>query len=78
LIAAPGAACEARREVFCRGGGALSANATRVICFAGIGEAVMTGFDIVLIVLVVFVVLVLFSAVKTVPQGHNYTVEARR
>ncbi len=35
----------------------------------------MTGFDIVLIVLVVFVVLVLFTAVKTVPQGHNYTVE---
>ena len=35
----------------------------------------MTGFDIVVIVLVVFVVIVLFSAVKTVPQGHNYTVE---
>jgi regulator of protease activity HflC (stomatin/prohibitin superfamily) len=35
----------------------------------------MSGFDIVVIVLVVFVALVLFSAVKTVPQGHNYTVE---
>jgi regulator of protease activity HflC (stomatin/prohibitin superfamily) len=35
----------------------------------------MTGFDIVVLVLVVFVVLVLFSAVKTVPQGYNYTVQ---
>ena len=35
----------------------------------------MTGFDIVVIVLVVFVVIVIVSAVKTVPQGHNFTVE---
>ena len=35
----------------------------------------MTGFDIVVIVLVVFAVIVIVSAVKTVPQGHNYTVE---
>ena len=35
----------------------------------------MTGFDIVVVVLVVFAVIVLFSAVKTVPQGHQYTVE---
>jgi len=35
----------------------------------------MSGFDIVVIVLVVFAVIVIFSAVKTVPQGHNYTVE---
>lgn len=35
----------------------------------------MNGFDIVVIVLLVFAVVVLFSAVKTVPQGHNYTVE---
>ena len=35
----------------------------------------MFGFDIVVIVLVVFIIVVLFSAVKTVSQGHNYTVE---
>src|SRR5689334_10253731 len=35
----------------------------------------MGGFDIVVIVLVLFVVMVLFSAVKTVPQGYNYTVQ---
>ncbi len=35
----------------------------------------MSGFDIVVIVLVVFAVIVVISAVKTVPQGHNYTVE---
>jgi regulator of protease activity HflC (stomatin/prohibitin superfamily) len=35
----------------------------------------MFGFDIAIIVLVVFIVVVLFSAVKTIPQGHNYTVE---
>ncbi len=35
----------------------------------------MTGFDIVVIVLVVFAVIVIVSAVKTVPQGYNYTVE---
>ena len=35
----------------------------------------MGGFDIVVIVLVVFAVIVVFSAVKTVPQGYNYTVE---
>jgi len=42
----------------------------------GIGRLVrMTGFDIAVLVLVVFVVIVLFSAVKTVPQGYNYTVQ---
>ena len=35
----------------------------------------MTGFDIVVVVLVVFAVIVLISAVKTVPQGHEFTVE---
>jgi len=35
----------------------------------------MNGFDIVVIVLVVFVIIVVVSAVKTVPQGYNYTVE---
>ena len=35
----------------------------------------MTGFDIVVLVLVLFVIIVLFSAVKTVPQGYNYTVQ---
>jgi regulator of protease activity HflC (stomatin/prohibitin superfamily) len=35
----------------------------------------MGGFDIVVIVLLALVVFVVFSAVKTVPQGHNYTVE---
>ena len=35
----------------------------------------MTGFDIVVIVLVLFAIVVLFSAVKTVPQGYNYTVQ---
>ena len=35
----------------------------------------MSGFDIVVIVLVVFAVIVLISAVKTVSQGYNYTVE---
>jgi regulator of protease activity HflC (stomatin/prohibitin superfamily) len=35
----------------------------------------MSGFDIVIIVLVVFAVIVVVSAVKTVPQGYNYTVE---
>jgi regulator of protease activity HflC (stomatin/prohibitin superfamily) len=34
-----------------------------------------TGFDIVVIGLVVFVVLVLFAGVKTVPQGYRYTME---
>jgi regulator of protease activity HflC (stomatin/prohibitin superfamily) len=35
----------------------------------------MGGFDIVVIVLVVFAVIVVISAVKTVSQGYNYTVE---
>src|SRR5688572_13439516 len=35
----------------------------------------MGGFDIVVIVLLVLVVFVVFAAVKTVPQGHNYTIE---
>ncbi|WP_092499341.1 SPFH domain-containing protein [Faunimonas pinastri] len=35
----------------------------------------MTGFDIAVIVLVALVVIVLISAVKTVPQGYNYTIE---
>ena len=34
-----------------------------------------TGFDIVIPVLVVLVLLVLFTGIKTVPQGYNYTVE---
>jgi regulator of protease activity HflC (stomatin/prohibitin superfamily) len=39
------------------------------------GDPAMSGFDIVVIVLVVFAVIVLIAAVKTVPQGYNYTVE---
>ena len=35
----------------------------------------MGGFDIVVIVLLVLVVFVVFAAVKTVPQGYNYTIE---
>jgi regulator of protease activity HflC (stomatin/prohibitin superfamily) len=35
----------------------------------------MAGFDIVVIVLVAFVVIVLFAGVKTVPQGYNYTIQ---
>jgi regulator of protease activity HflC (stomatin/prohibitin superfamily) len=34
----------------------------------------MSGFDIVVIVLVAFALIVITSAVKTVPQGYNYTV----
>ena len=35
----------------------------------------MQGFDIVIPILIVLVLLVLFAGVKTVPQGFNYTVE---
>ena len=35
----------------------------------------LDGFSITLIVLGILVILVLFSGVKTVPQGYNYTVE---
>lgn len=35
----------------------------------------LAGFDIVIVVLAVVVLLVLFAGVKTVPQGFNYTVE---
>jgi len=34
-----------------------------------------TGFDVVIPVLVVLVLLILFTGIKTVPQGYNYTVE---
>jgi len=34
-----------------------------------------SGFDIVIPVLVVLVLVVLFAGIKTVPQGYNYTVE---
>ncbi|HMM65162.1 MAG: SPFH domain-containing protein [Mesorhizobium sp.] len=34
-----------------------------------------SGFDVVVPVLVVLVLLVLFTGIKTVPQGYNYTVE---
>ncbi|MFC5756208.1 SPFH domain-containing protein [Rhizobium sp. GCM10022189] len=33
------------------------------------------GFDIVVIALVIFVILVLFAGIKTVPQGYRYTIE---
>ncbi|WP_289036473.1 SPFH domain-containing protein [uncultured Roseibium sp.] len=33
------------------------------------------GFDIVLLVVLVLVVLVIFAGVKTIPQGYNYTIE---
>jgi len=35
----------------------------------------LVGFDIVIVVLAVVVLLVLFAGIKTVPQGYNYTVE---
>ncbi|MBT9369293.1 SPFH domain-containing protein [Rhizobium sp. CSW-27] len=35
----------------------------------------LSGFDILVIALVVFVILVLFAGIKTVPQGYRYTVE---
>ena len=35
----------------------------------------LAGFDIIIIVLVVLVLLVIFTGIKTVPQGYNYTVE---
>lgn len=35
----------------------------------------MFGFDWVIIAIVVLIVLVLFSGIKTIPQGFNYTVE---
>lgn len=35
----------------------------------------LSGFDIVVIALVVFVILVLFAGIKTVPQGYRHTVE---
>jgi regulator of protease activity HflC (stomatin/prohibitin superfamily) len=34
-----------------------------------------TGFDIVIVVLAVLVLLLIFAGIKTVPQGFNYTVE---
>lgn len=34
-----------------------------------------TGLDIVIVVLVILVLLLIFSGIKTVPQGFNYTVE---
>src|SRR6185503_2995321 len=37
-------------------------------------SAMLSGFDIVVLVLVVFALIVIVSAVKTVPQGYNYTV----
>jgi regulator of protease activity HflC (stomatin/prohibitin superfamily) len=35
----------------------------------------LEGFDIVVIVFVVLVILILFAGIKTVPQGYNFTVE---
>jgi regulator of protease activity HflC (stomatin/prohibitin superfamily) len=35
----------------------------------------MTGFNIVILVLAVLIILVIFAGVKQVPQGYNYTVE---
>ncbi len=35
----------------------------------------LAGFDIIIIVLVILVLLVIFTGIKTVPQGYNYTVE---
>ncbi|MGI6851665.1 SPFH domain-containing protein [Mesorhizobium sp. 1B3] len=34
-----------------------------------------TGFDIIIPVLIVLVLLLLFTGIKTIPQGYNYTVE---
>ncbi|OHV84646.1 SPFH domain-containing protein [Rhizobium sp. LCM 4573] len=36
---------------------------------------VLDGFDIVVLILVLLVILVLFAGIKTVPQGYRYTVE---
>jgi regulator of protease activity HflC (stomatin/prohibitin superfamily) len=38
----------------------------------------LSGFDIVLIAIVVLIVLTLFAGVKTVPQGYSYTIERFR
>lgn len=35
----------------------------------------LSGFDILVIVSVIFVILVLFAGIKTVPQGYRYTIE---
>ena len=35
----------------------------------------LSGFDLVIAAFVVLAIIVLFSGVKTVPQGFNYTVE---
>ncbi|MFN3766652.1 MAG: SPFH domain-containing protein, partial [Aliihoeflea sp.] len=35
----------------------------------------LSGFEIAILVFAVLVLLVIFAGVKTVPQGHNYTVE---
>ena len=35
----------------------------------------LSGFDILIVVLVILVLLLIFSGIKTVPQGYNYTVE---
>lgn len=35
----------------------------------------LVGFDVIIIVLIVLVLLVIFTGIKTVPQGYNYTVE---
>ncbi|CAG0965633.1 MAG: SPFH/Band 7/PHB domain protein [Rhizobiaceae bacterium] len=35
----------------------------------------LAGFDIIIIVLVILVLLLIFTGIKTVPQGFNYTVE---
>ncbi|MCB1446022.1 MAG: SPFH/Band 7/PHB domain protein, partial [Rhizobiaceae bacterium] len=35
----------------------------------------LSGFDIVVIALVLLVVFTLWAGIKTVPQGYNYTVE---
>lgn len=35
----------------------------------------LLGFDIVLIIVLLLVILVIFAGVKTIPQGYNYTIE---
>ena len=35
----------------------------------------MSGFDVFIVILVVLAILIIFSGVKTVPQGYNWTVE---
>jgi regulator of protease activity HflC (stomatin/prohibitin superfamily) len=42
---------------------------------SGERRMLLSGFDIIILVLVALVLLIIFTGIKTVPQGYNYTVE---